>query len=158
MTSEQELIHRGKRYGLSENLPSLCIVIKQDDDLSRRGPLSRFLRSSNCPKREEMYEVLKEAFRSRGHSFVLFSNKDQFVLILSISIDKTAPVDAERMLREQLTEISDDLYHREGLSLSFGVGNPIDRMTDLPSLIRKRLKHGRRPIAARSAASSSFIM
>ncbi|MFD1772594.1 PucR family transcriptional regulator [Paenibacillus rhizophilus] len=132
MTSEQELIHRGKRYGLSENLPSLCIVIKQDDDLSRRGPALPLSEEQQLSKREELYEVLKDAFRSRGHSFVLFSNKDQFVLILSVSKDKTAPVDTERMLREQLIEICDDLYDREGISLSFGVGNPVDRLTDLP--------------------------
>ncbi|MDT3428331.1 purine catabolism regulator [Paenibacillus forsythiae] len=132
MTSEQELIHRGKRYGLAEKLPSLCIVIRQDDDLTRRESTLPSSVEQQLSKREELYEILKDAFQSRGHSFVLFNNKDQFVLILSISGGKTAPVHAERMLREQLTEIGDNLYHQENISVSFGVGNPIDRLTDIP--------------------------
>jgi purine catabolism regulator len=139
VTSEQEVIHRGKRYGLSERSTSLCIVAKQDPPTEKTGINSVSLEDSRFSEREDLYQLLKKEFTDNGLPFVIFTKNDLFVLILASNSNESSLPAMEKGLAELLKKIVDKIYKQTQISVSFGVGNPVENILDISVTYKEAL-------------------
>ncbi|WP_181410181.1 MULTISPECIES: PucR family transcriptional regulator [unclassified Paenibacillus] len=131
VTSEQEVIHRGKRYGLNEHSTSLCIAAKKDAPAESNGINPASLEDSRFTEREELYQLIKKGFTDHGTPFVIFTKNDLFVVILSYNPNEPYLQETEMELAELLKKIADEIYKRTQIAVSFGVGNPVQKLLDI---------------------------
>ncbi|AJY76547.1 PucR family transcriptional regulator [Paenibacillus beijingensis] len=132
VTSEQEVLHRGKRYGLNERSISLCIVAKKDPLSESAGGMSASQEVSRFTEREDLYQLLKKQFLNDGKAFVIFPKNDLFVIIRFYNPDEMTFLQMEKELVNQLKKIADHIFESKRIAISFGVGNPVEKHTDIP--------------------------
>ncbi|MFB9328470.1 PucR family transcriptional regulator [Paenibacillus aurantiacus] len=150
ITSEQELLHRGSKYGVRRDTVYLCVSIAQDlmrtDDTARGGKLA------NVDK-DRLYGWVKSGAKAQGLSFILFDKHDGLVMLIPLRKDALQdPLEEEYALSERLKRITEEVFACSGASISFGVGNAADTVLKLPRAYQESveaLHAGRRGQARR---------
>ncbi|MCU6791364.1 PucR family transcriptional regulator ligand-binding domain-containing protein [Paenibacillus sp. WQ 127069] len=80
---EQEVIQRGGRYGLTETIPTLCVIAKKDTPTYQEGmiwPLE-VNEELSLSELDHLYNYLKVELRKRGMPCILFMKTDAIVLL-----------------------------------------------------------------------------
>lgn len=132
--TEQEALHRGAKYGLRPDMQGLLILAREDAaGKSRRGGEAEERISS---ERDRHYELIKREFARLGNRFVMFAKNDNFGLLLFSGQEEWN----EAALIKPLEKIAGDLHRSEGLSYSFGIGNPFAMALDLGLSYREALR------------------
>ncbi|GAB7054583.1 MULTISPECIES: PucR family transcriptional regulator [unclassified Paenibacillus] len=127
--SVAEMLHQGKRYGLQEPYPCLCVVGKVDESLDSAE-------DNLYSKRDRIYEHLKTMLAERQQPYILFNKKDLFVTLLKW---ERSLQQHEFQLLDRLTDFQEKLFQTEHISLSFGIGNPVEHLTLIPSTYKEAL-------------------
>lgn len=129
--SEQEIIHRGKQHGLFVADSIMCIVCGKDIENTQSSPPT-FTAEYKVLERDHLYQVLKKEYTRLGVPFVLFTNKDEFVSLVSAKEFTGESNDGRTRLAQKLQEIADHVLKNEEVRLSFGIGAPTTRLIDIP--------------------------
>jgi purine catabolism regulator len=136
VVSEQELMNRGEKYGLTGNSVFQCVVCKSDPV---RPQTESFPDSEERvqAERDRMYVQLKRAFAKCGLPFILFGKNDLFVFVLT---DAQLTTEYERLLIEKLEDVQSELLSVLQCGFSFGVGKPAARSMELPKVYKEALE------------------
>ncbi|MBB3110273.1 purine catabolism regulator [Paenibacillus phyllosphaerae] len=129
VTTEQEILHRGRKYGLKESTPYLCASIKKDPALLEKPY------RDNKPaelEKEQLYDIVKQQARVEGLAFLMFVKQDGLVMLLPQEATAEQSEEAERVLEAQLHHLAETIWTAHGVSISIGIGNAADRLTKLP--------------------------
>ncbi|MGN7413995.1 PucR family transcriptional regulator [Paenibacillus sp. SAF-068] len=135
--SEQEALHRGKKYGLQAKGSSVLIIAKKDESLAgipkqNAAPSEeRFI-----SERDANYELIKQEFARLDLSFVMFTKNDQFGILVFLNESSWE----EHTVIQQLERIASSLYTESQLSLSFGIGNPYTNVLDIGLSYKEAVK------------------
>ncbi|RXZ76664.1 PucR family transcriptional regulator [Paenibacillaceae bacterium] len=127
--SAAEMIHQGKRYGLQEPYPCLGIVCKVDDAADTAG-------DHVYSKRDHIYGHIKRMLVQFQQPYILFNKKDLFVILLKW--EQNLPMQ-EYQLSERLLQFQEKLYQADRISMSFGIGNPVEHLTLIPNTYNEAL-------------------
>ena len=106
--SEQEALHRGKKYGLQAKGSSVLIIAKKDESLagipkqnSTSSGEERFI-----SERDANYELIKQEFARLDLSFVMFTKNDQFGILVFLAESSWD----EHTVVQQLERMAINLY------------------------------------------------
>ncbi|KAB7709200.1 hypothetical protein F9802_03590 [Bacillus aerolatus] len=127
ISTKQEIIHRGKQYGLVDNLKYVCIVCKVDDDKQ-----STLQQGSDILNRlyDYLYKSLKKSFLKVDVKNIVFMKDAYFVILMQYSKNIDDPI--KNSIEERLKEFQHEAYSNLKISLSFGVGSFFNDVTDIP--------------------------
>ncbi|MDQ0724938.1 purine catabolism regulator [Paenibacillus sp. W4I10] len=136
--SEQEALHRGKKYGLQAKGSSVLIIAKMDEPLTNKP--NHILTPSGeerfISERDANYELIKQEFTKLDLSFVMFTKNDQFGILVFLSESSWD----EHTVIQQLEWTAGNLYMESQLSLSFGIGNPYTNVLDIGLSYKEAVK------------------
>lgn len=133
ITSEQEIIHRGKQHGLFPADSMLCVVCGRDsEDGFAETEQDHAEVERRARETDQLYHALSKEFMKLGAPFVLFTLKDKFIALLSAKELLGASPDGKLRMSQQLIGISERLAAREEISLSYGIGSPFNKLVDIP--------------------------
>ncbi|WP_372631310.1 PucR family transcriptional regulator [Cohnella sp.] len=128
-TSEQEVLHRGKKYGLTDGCLSFCIVLKRDPVTSGGIGVSSIQEERGSAERDRLYEMVKREIQKTGLSFAIFNKNDAIVLVTSMAKNEMEiPAELEERLKQAIVRIE----RNSGISVSLGVGKPVAKLLDCP--------------------------
>lgn len=135
--SEQEALHRGKKYGLQAQGSSVLIIAKKDESLAGI-PKQNAAHSEErfISERDAHYELIKQEFARLDLSFVMFTKNDQFGILAFLN-ESSWEV---HTVVQQLERIASTLYTESQLSLSFGIGNPYTNVLDIGLSYKEAVK------------------
>ncbi|TDF94447.1 PucR family transcriptional regulator [Paenibacillus piri] len=119
--TDEDVVHRGRRYGLNGNQPIVCVVGRKDPPPGSNWTSAQVQKLS---ERDRLYDWLKMAFQKHDLTCCLFMKNDSIVLLL-----KNPPTTG---LPKKLSSIIENIYQQHGVSLSFGVGKQVEKLTDIP--------------------------
>jgi len=139
MDSEQEIIHRGKQYGLFPADSMLCIVCGRDGEEGAGIGQEHGEAERRARENDHLYHSLAKEFGRLGMPYVLFTLKDKCIALLSAKELLGSSEDGKLKLSQQLTGISERLAGREEISLSYGISAPINKLTDIPNGYKQAL-------------------
>lgn len=134
VNTEQELMNRGKSYGLHTNSIFQCIVCKNDALLPK---LPSFSEERLQAERDHLYANLKRTFTKAELPFILFNKNDLFIFVLTKA---ESSHDFEKKLLRHLEVVQNQLLRSLKCSFSFGVGKPSDRSMELPTVYKEALE------------------
>jgi PucR family transcriptional regulator, purine catabolism regulatory protein len=141
ITSEQELIHRSKKYNLLGHPSYMSVVAKRDGSLQSLNTTTPLLSDGkSISERDRMYSLLKLEISKLDIQFVLFTKNVFFCFLLAFPTlpdDETAK---DNKLLDDLKGIVSRMEEQHNLSISFGVGNPISKLTDMPISYKEALE------------------
>ncbi|MDF2937314.1 MAG: PucR family transcriptional regulator [Paenibacillaceae bacterium] len=130
-SSSAEIAAMGKRYGIMEGFSYWSIAGKTDESPDRD------LRGLLYSSREALYDILKRTFNRHELPCVMFNNKDLFVVLLKWEWQRPF---TEKQLADCLRDIQEELYSCNSISFSFGIGNPVDQLTHIPTAFNEALE------------------
>lgn len=128
--SEQEALHRGRKYGLTPQGTWLLIAARKDEpggSAAGSGPKAALPEERSISERDVQYDLIKRHFSTLGADFVMFTKNDLFGMLLFI---KEKEWDETAFLK-RLGAVAELLHEKSRLSLSFGVGNPVTNVLDI---------------------------
>ncbi|MBN2980037.1 PucR family transcriptional regulator [Cohnella algarum] len=125
--SAAEILHSGKRYGLQDRVPYLCIAAQTDPGTGEAD-------DSQFQKRDYIYERLKTMLSERKRKFVMFNKKERYVLLVEW---ERQPASGVALLSRELAELQESLFSADRVSLSFGIGNPAEQLTQIPGAFKE---------------------
>ncbi|CAM4365345.1 purine catabolism regulator [Paenibacillus endophyticus] len=128
--SEQEALHRGKKYGLKPQGTWLLLAARKDESTVLSSDMPKNTASSDerlISERDLQYELIKRHFATLGEVFVMFTKNDLFGMLVFIQ-DKGWE---EGFFLKQLTLMTAQLYEQSGLSISLGIGKPVTNVLDI---------------------------
>lgn len=136
--SEQEALHRGKKYGLQAQGTSILIIAKKDEPLAGMPKPSEALPSEErfMSERDAYYDLIKQEFASLSVPFVMFTTNDLFGILVFLP---ETPWE-EQAIVEQLETIAGNLYTQSQISISFGIGNPYTNVLDIGLSYKEAVK------------------
>ncbi|WP_162142481.1 PucR family transcriptional regulator [Aneurinibacillus terranovensis] len=140
ITSEEEIMNRGRHYGLQKRQTYKCIVALIDDSseiyskkfVHREEAISQF--------RDQVYEYLDDLFSHLKKPYILFTKGHYFVLLIPVAATQAPQETEEQDWNSILRNIQDKLYEELEVSLSFGIGNYAEQLTDIPACFHKALE------------------
>ncbi|MCM3784584.1 PucR family transcriptional regulator ligand-binding domain-containing protein [Neobacillus mesonae] len=148
ISDKQDLIYRGRRYGLSEQRSYYCVVLKKDvilhsSSASYSSLLKNDLIERTAAMKEDLYELIKGEAKANDFSFILFSKNDTTVMFLPVNTLEEAALSehmpAERLLASRLQRLIQTLWVGHKISLSVGVSNTADELLQLPRAYQEAL-------------------
>jgi purine catabolism regulator len=133
ITSEQELMHRSKNYGLLSHPVYICVVAKRDTTFA-------VLRTSSAiesdgrfiSERDRHYNLLKSEFSKLDLRFVLFTKNEYFCCLIALHAGQDVTEGKEGKFVKQLELIVSNLGETHGIPISIGIGNPVSQLPDIP--------------------------
>lgn len=128
VASEQEIMNRGKNYGLLRTTPYICVVAKTDKNMEQTQHSEHVTTEDIYAKRDFLYTQLKYEFSKEELPFIIFTKNEQLVLLVSIQ----RSVSSEKTLLKRLTIAQEKLYNRLSIPISFGVGTVVEQLIDIP--------------------------
>jgi len=128
-SSEQEVLHRGRKYGLRDRTFSYCIVVKRDSAGEGVGAPRDEAGGSD---RETLYDAVKKAAQDAGLAFALFDKNDAIVLVVSLPRSESRAAGLPSGLEEKLKRAVSAIEAETGAAISMGVGNPVAKLLDCP--------------------------
>jgi purine catabolism regulator len=136
VNSEQELMNRGRNYGLTAQSVFQCIVCKNDSQ--QAGAKQPIITDERLQaERDHLYFHLKRAFMPAGLPFILFNKNDMFVFVLTAA---ESTYEFEKKLLRHLEDVQNELLQSLKCSFSFGVGKPSERSMELPTVFKEALE------------------
>lgn len=135
LSSKQEIIYRGKQHGLIDDMKYICIVCKVDED--KQNHLQKSIDILNRIY-DYLYRFLKKSFLKVDTKNIVFM-KDAYFVIL-IQSPENITVSIRSSIEERLKEFQHDTYSNLKISLSFGVGNLFNDLTDIPDSYAEAVK------------------
>lgn len=137
MSAEQEVLHRGSKYGLQTEATAFIIVAKLDDSPAHRQRNDDSATEERLnAERDAYYEVLKREFARLDVPFVMFTKNDVFGILVQQPEDSWD----EAAFIKRLALASERIYTDEQTGLSFGIGNPFTNVLDLGLSFKEALK------------------
>ncbi|WP_047984236.1 PucR family transcriptional regulator [Ornithinibacillus californiensis] len=130
--SPEEVIHRSKHYGLKVEEKYACLVCKLDED-----------RSTNIFEKEQkfnnlshfFYDLFDNTFSKHRIEHIIFMKNEYFVIILQF------PKEFNETLKKSISEIvqsfQNRMYKDFETSISFGISNFVNEITELPVIYRE---------------------
>lgn len=132
-TSEQEVLHRGKKYGLTDRCFFFCIVLKRDVITANSGiRVASPLEERGSAERDMFYEVIKREILKTGLTFTIFSKNDAIDLVVSVAKKENEGLEMPAGLVDRLKEAILRIEHNSGSPVSLGVGKPVAKLLDCP--------------------------
>lgn len=129
--SEQEALHRGKKYGLKQKGKYLLLAAKKDEQTNPRESqttnAAALFDERLISERDVQYELIKRHFSLLGEVFVMFTKNDLFGMLLFIQESKWE----EDTFLKHLSAMTSLLFEQSQLSISLGVGNPVTNVLDI---------------------------
>lgn len=128
--SEQEALHRGRKYGLKPQGTWLLIAARKDELTGNQHAAKT---ASAVPderlisERDVQYELIKRHFLTLGTDFVMFTKNDAFGMLLFIQESEWN----EPEFLKLLGVMTEQLYEQSQLSISLGIGNPVTNVLDI---------------------------
>ncbi|UUZ82000.1 helix-turn-helix domain-containing protein [Paenibacillus sp. P26] len=138
VTSEQEVLHRGKRYGLTGRNPYV-MYRRQKRRFPGMSAQALTPEDDRFSEREDLYRSLKKELTDSGWPFVIFTKNDLFVFLLGSNANGSSAPAMNPRLAEGLSRITEKIHAQTGLAISFGVGNPVEKLLDLPVSYKEAL-------------------
>lgn len=126
LTSEEEISHRGKKYDALHQ-PPLCIVAAKIDASSEEAAPAGTEGAAPYATRELIYDRIKRRMETSGFPYVRFMKNETFCILISVKHLSPPLVNIEESLRELQAE----LYDRRRISVSFGIGTPVESIAKL---------------------------
>jgi PucR family transcriptional regulator, purine catabolism regulatory protein len=123
ITSEQEALYLGRKYGLKPHARFFIIVAKIDNGPTGDNTAAFVGRSD----RDVYYDIIKRHFTAIPNAFTMFTKNDLFGFLLTLQDDDLEESDFLALLNN----IISDLTRKEHLSVSLGIGNPIMNVLDI---------------------------
>jgi purine catabolism regulator len=140
ITSEQELIHRSKKYNLLGHPSYMSVVAKRDGSLQSLNTTAPLLSDGkSISERDRMYSLLKLEISKLDIQFVLFTKNVFFCFLLAFPTLPNGETAKDYKLLDDLKGIVSRMEEQHNLSISFGVGNPISKLTDMPISYKEAL-------------------
>lgn len=139
ITSEQEMMNRGKQYGLKQSDSYLCVVARKDPVEAKSFPQTMKSDEKGVMERDLLYDALKtHCHRHLQRTFIYFMNNDVFVVLIPLEEEQHSAT-IEQQLEQSLREISDNIEEEEHIAISFGVGNLVTKLLDIPITYKQAL-------------------
>ncbi|SHG90117.1 PucR family transcriptional regulator [Ornithinibacillus halophilus] len=132
--STDEVIHRGKHYGLKADEKYACLVCKLDED-----------RNTNIFQQEQkfnnlshfIYDLFVNTFSKYEIEHIIFMKNEYFVIILQF------PKEFNETLKRSISEIINKFQIRMfkdfETSISFGISNFVNEIIELPVIYREAI-------------------
>jgi len=124
--SEQEVLHRGAKYGLTAGGKAHLILVRKDAlQHAQAGEQGKEERLG--ADRDAQYEMIKREIAALGVRFVMFTKNDLFGIVVfrdNAAWDEAAIV-------EELEAAAGTIFEAEQISFSFGIGNAFTNVLDL---------------------------
>ncbi|RJE86856.1 PucR family transcriptional regulator [Paenibacillus sp. 1011MAR3C5] len=139
MASEQEIIHRGKQYGLFPAESMLCVLCGRDGDEGTSAGQDHGEAERRARENDQLYHSLTKEFGKLGIPYVLFTLKDKCIALLSAKELLGSSAEGKLRLSHQLMGISERLSGQEDMSLSYGISAPINKLADIPTAYKQSL-------------------
>jgi purine catabolism regulator len=141
ITSEQELIHRSKKYNLLDHPGYMSVVAKRDGSLQSLNTTNPLLSGGkSISERDWMYSLLKFEISRLDIPFVLFTKNEFFCFLIALPPLPDGEPAKENKILVDLTEIVSRMDEQHNLSISFGIGNPVSKLTDVPISYKEALE------------------
>ena len=125
ISSKEEVIYRGKQFGLMDKANYICIVFKIDEEKENNFP------EISDRSYDFLYDVLYDLFNKSISKFnkdsILFMKNDYFVSIIQTTDDNLSA-----SIRGKLEEFQEVAFSTLKASLSFGVGNVVNDISYIP--------------------------
>ncbi|MEK5057380.1 hypothetical protein BK126_16355 [Paenibacillus sp. FSL H7-0326] len=125
--SDQEALHRGKKYGLDASRSMLLCIAKEDEISNYLKQPSLSFDETAISLRDKKYELIKRRISLLGIPFTMFTKSDQFISLFYVEELKWDEI----VFVRKLEELSNFLYNNEGMSFSFGAGNLFTHILDI---------------------------
>ncbi|MER2090200.1 MAG: PucR family transcriptional regulator ligand-binding domain-containing protein [Sporosarcina sp.] len=122
ISSKQEIIHQGKQYGLIDDLNYICVVCRIDDDKQSPDIMNRLY--------DYLYKYLNNSFFNMDSKNIVFMKDTYFVILMQASMNIDDPI--KGLIEERLKEFQHNVFSNLKISLSFGVGNLFNDVTNIP--------------------------
>ncbi|GAF64173.1 transcriptional regulator [Bacillus sp. TS-2] len=138
IVTKEELLNRGKTYGLDQFQQYVCITCKMDSDSN--------LHSTEHPLKEEKklrfkkkraYELLETLLNNHYNQKVLFTKGDLYTLIIGFDFYSES---IETDLVQTLQHIQSDLQQMLDVTLSFGISNHNENLLEIPATFQEALE------------------
>ncbi|MDT8860884.1 PucR family transcriptional regulator [Alkalihalobacillus sp. MEB130] len=133
--NEDEIVNRGKAYQLNKSLQYICITCKMDDpsDLYQDShPLQTEKEISL--RRDRIYEFLESILTKKFENGIVFTKGDLFTTLLGFEFYND---DVEKNLLDTISDLQSDLYQAIDSSMSFGISNYTESITDIPTAFQE---------------------
>lgn len=130
IATEQEAVHRGKRYGLSGREGWILLAMRPEQDggvASRMAGNGEWIEERLLSERDRHYELMKRQFAKLPYSFVMFTRNDLFCALVSLP----EPFPDNASFVKAIAAVTDELYDQSKLSVSVGIGNPFSKLLDI---------------------------
>ncbi|MBB3113802.1 purine catabolism regulator [Paenibacillus phyllosphaerae] len=130
ITSEQEALHRGRRYGLKISGSWLLIAARQDETPANPLPSSikpAWADERSISQRDVIYELIKRHLSLIAAEFRMFTIHDLFGILLFVGEGEWD----EGAFLKGLGSVAEQLHEQSQLDVSFGVGKPVTSVLDL---------------------------
>ncbi|WP_168119078.1 PucR family transcriptional regulator [Paenibacillus sp. HB172176] len=138
--TEEEIVHRGKQYGLFPSEIMLCVVCGRDsDEGGDTHKLNQAVAEQRAREIDQLYHRLNKQFSALDTPYVLFTLKDKCIAILS-SKELLGSADGKRLLARHLIAIADNMASEDDIQLSFGIGSPFNKLLDIPAAYKQALE------------------
>jgi len=123
LRSEEEIYLRGKKYFSFEH-PPFCLAAGRTDRAN-----------VDAATRELIYDRIKHHMERSALPYVRFMKNDHFFILFGVK-QVPFPVSVVECVRR----LQSDLYERHGVSLSFGIGTPVESATDISVSYKEALE------------------
>ncbi|MFD0829635.1 PucR family transcriptional regulator [Neobacillus sp. M.A.Huq-85] len=130
VSTKQEIIHMGKQYGLLDNQKYVCIVCKMDDNKQSTDIMNRLY--------DYLYKFFKQSFLKIDNKNIVFMKDSYFVILMQFPSNIDEP--NKSSIEERLIEFQNEAYTNLKISLSFGIGNFFNDLTNIPVTYEEAVK------------------
>jgi len=134
LSSEREVIQRGREFGLQVHKAYRGIVVKLDNAIHS---IKHYASPPDLTDRDQVYELIKFELRRRGLDYVIGAMNDHVVVIL---YSESATEPQLQHVRELIQDIQTEMMKRAPVSPSFGIGNQVLRLMDIPFSYNKAIQ------------------
>ncbi|WP_019536232.1 PucR family transcriptional regulator [Paenibacillus ginsengihumi] len=140
ITSDEEIVNRGKHYGLQKRQTYKCIVaaIDQSPEMYSKKRVHR--EDAISQLRDQVYEYLDDELSRLKKPYILFTKTHYFMMLIPVELSQPPQETEEEDWNGILRTIQDRLYRELEVSLSFGVGNYAEQLTDISTCFHKALE------------------
>ncbi|RKL68469.1 hypothetical protein CR203_07205 [Salipaludibacillus neizhouensis] len=135
VVSPEEILNRGREYKLDKKLHYICISCKMDaasDFHLYPAPMQTEREISH--QRDRIYELLESLLGSQFENSILFTKGDLFIILLGFEFYDEM---MEQKVQETIAAIQLDIFQTLNSSLSFGISNYKETVTDLPTVFHE---------------------
>lgn len=122
VTTDTEIAHRGRQFGIGTDGKYRVVVGKWD------RPIPTDV--SHEDYRDQVLPLVQLLIRSEQLKPIIFFKNELLVILYS---DTASTSDSKSKLVSILTQVIQNVQNVWGLSIAFGISNPVDNLTDLPS-------------------------